>query len=492
MRQIIVIGGGIGGLATAYRRRAIAEARSEEVEIRLLEAGQRWGGVIRSTTEEGHVLEHGPDSILRTKPAGIQLISDLGLSGEMQETCAGARRSLIARKVRLLPVPEGLYLMAPGRLLPFLRSPIVSWPGKLRMALDLVLPRRDPLASEESLAEFVRRRLGQEALDRIAQPLISGIYTADPEQLSMVSTMPLFLRMEREHRSLILAMRLRSQEAGMAQASGPRYGLFTSLRGGLQTLTDALVAKLSTASASGRSRVDMRLGASVTAVVRNAGRMTVALEEEYLDADEVVIAAPAHAAGKMVKTLDPLLSYLLVTIPYAGVLTINLAFQRQQIPQLPEAAGFVVPAIEGRTLIACTLASLKYPERAPADSVLLRAFVGGALHQQHCELSDGEVLAAVMRDLRDLLGIQGEPTMVRIHRWPKAMAQYVLGHAERLQGIRLREKTIPGLALVGNGYEGVGIPDIIAQADQAAERLGSSDQGMPPPMQGAISRATTV
>jgi oxygen-dependent protoporphyrinogen oxidase len=491
MRRIIVIGGGIGGLSAAYRLRTLAARRGEEVSILLLESGTRWGGVIQSSAEQGFLLEHGPDSIIKAKPAGMQLISDLGLDGQLQPTRESARTSLIARGNRLLPVPEGLYLLAPGKLLPFLRSPLLSWPGKLRMALDLVLPRRDAHATEESLAEFVRRRLGREALERIAQPLISGIYTADPEELSLASTMPLFLRMEQEHRSLILAMRARAREAGMAEASGPRYGLFTSLSGGLQGLVDALVAALC-APGDPRQRVELRLATAATAVVRNEGRFVVALEEEYLDADQVVIAAPAPAAAALLRTLDQVLSFLLVTIPYAGVATINLAFARAQLPRLPEAAGFVVPAVEGRTLIACTIASAKYAGRAPAEHVLLRAFVGGALHAQVLERDDADLVAAVMRDLRALTGVEGSPLFSRIHRWPKAMAQYVLGHSDRVQGIRLRERSIPGLALVGNGYEGVGIPDVIDQADAAANRLSGVSPELPPPVQGAISRATTA
>ena len=491
MRRIVVIGGGIGGLCTAYRLRTHAARRGEEVSIQLLEAGARWGGVIQSSTEQGFLLEHGPDSILVSKPAGIRLIADLGLEGRRQATREQARSSLIARGRRLLPVPEGLYLMAPGRLLPFLASPLMSWPGKLRMALDLVLPRRAADAPEESLADFVRRRLGREALERIAQPLISGIYTADPEELSLAATMPLFLSMEQEHRSLILAMRARAREAGMAQASGPRYSLFTSLSGGLQVLVDALVAALS-APGDARQQVRLRLGTNATAVVHDNGRYVVALEEEYLDADQVVIAAPAHAAGRLLRIFDQVLAFLLATIPYAGVATVNLAFARSQLPHLPEAAGFVVPAVEGRALIACTFASAKYDERAPAECVLLRAFLGGALHAHAHALGDAELVAAALFDLRALTGVTGEPLFARIHRWPKAMAQYVLGHAERVQSIRLRERAHPGLALVGNGYEGVGIPDIIAQADAAADRLSGVSPELPPPVQGAISRATTV
>jgi oxygen-dependent protoporphyrinogen oxidase len=484
MKRIAIIGGGIGGLAAAYRLREHAVRRGEMVHLTVLEAGRRWGGVIRSSQQQGFTLEHGPDSIIRSKPAALQLIKDLGLEDQLQPTRESARRSLIARGRRLLPVPEGLYLMAPGKLLPFLRSPLLSWPGKLRMALDLVLPRRDPHASEESLAEFVRRRLGQEALDRIAQPLVSGIYTADPEQLSLASTMPLFPQLEQEHRSLILAMRRRARDQDVASASGPRYGLFVSLRGGLQRLTDRLVEALADA--------DLRLGAPVSAVVRNGEKLTVALAEDYLDFDQVVVATPAHHAATLCKPLDQVLSYLLVTIPYAGVATINLGFRREQCPELPDAAGFVVPAVEGRALIACTIASAKYADRAPEDGVLLRAFVGGALGEAMLGHDDPTLVAMVMEDLRDLLGVRGEPYLSTVDRWPKAMAQYVLGHADRVKSIRLRERLLPGVALVGNGYEGVGIPDIIAQADQAAARLSGIETTMPPPVRDAASRATTA
>jgi oxygen-dependent protoporphyrinogen oxidase len=230
----------------------------------------------------------------------------------------------------------------------------------------------------------------------------------------------------------------------------------------------------------------------VSAVVRNGACLTVALADDYLDFDQVVIATPAHIAAGICKPLDQVLAYLLATIPYAGVATINLAFRREQCPELPDAAGFVVPAVERRALIACTIASAKYADRAPDGTVLLRAFVGGALDEQRLDESDQALTAAVMGDLRDLLGIHGEPSFTTVHRWPKAMAQYVLGHADRVKSIRLRERHLPGVALIGNGYEGVGIPDIIDQADQAARRLSGIESVMPPPVRDAASRATTA
>ena len=249
MTDVIIVGAGIGGLAAAYH------ARKRGLSVLLVEASDRLGGVIRTTVEDGCTLEHGPDSLVSVKPGGLELVRELGLESRLIGVPEAARKSLIARRGRLVPVPDGLYLLAPGRILPFLVSPLISWLGKLRMGLDLVLPRRAAGLPEESLAAFVRRRLGREALEAIAQPMVSGIYTADPETLSLAATMPQFLDLERDHRSLILGMmaRMKKQKAMAQGASGPRYGLFLSLEGGLQTLVDALAAKL--------AGVDVRLNA---------------------------------------------------------------------------------------------------------------------------------------------------------------------------------------------------------------------------------------
>ena len=450
----LIIGGGVGGLAAAFRLRQ----RHPAARIVVCEAADRFGGVTASSVVDGFQCEHGPDSLVRTKPAGMRLVNDLGLGGEVIGTEPDARAGLIARGRRLVPVPEGLYLMAPGRILPFLRSPLVSWPGKLRMGLDLVIPPRTRPGREESLAAFVRRRLGREALERIAQPLVGGIYTADPERLSVAATMPLFLEAEREHGSLIRAMRRR---VDAASASGPRYSLFATLRGGLGALVDRLVERL--------DGCELRTGCPVAGLARDGDGWCAATAAGPIRARRVVLALPAWAAARLVAPVDRTLADDLAAVPYAGVATISLAVPLADLDPLPAAAGFVVPAVEGRTLLACTFVHRKYAGRAPAGWAHLRAFVGGALHPGDTDCSDDDLKAAVRRDLGDLLGLRTEPRWLALHRWSRAMCQPEVGHRERTARIRTRAAQIPGLHLVGNGYEGVGIPDLAEQAERIAQ-----------------------
>lgn len=443
--DVLVVGGGIGGLAAAWR--AARSGRSTA----LIEAAPRLGGVVRTTVEDGFTLEHGPDSLVSIKPGGLELVRELGLESALVGVPEAARRSFIARDGRLLPVPEGLYLLAPGRILPFLRSPLISWAGKLRMGADLVLPRRRADAPEESLAAFVRRRLGREALERIAQPMVGGIYTADPETLSLSATMPQFLELERAHGSLIRGMmqRMRAQRAAAQGASGPRYGLFLSLEGGLQRLVDALAAKL--------AGCQVATGCAALAARPGAEGWEVETADGVHRCRELVLALPAHAAGRL---LGGGLGAALAAIPYAGVATVNLGFDGALA--VPACAGFVIPAVEGRATVACTIASAKYPGRAPAGTTLLRAFAGGAMHPEALALDDDALIARTLADLAAYLGPLPAPRLARVHRWPLAMAQYAVGHQARVA--RIRALTPPGLHLIGNGYDGVGIPDVAGQS----------------------------
>ena len=462
-RHLVVVGGGIGGLSAAFHAQLLDPA----LRVTVLEAAPRLGGVVQTATDGGLVLELGPDSLLRSKPAGLELIRLLGLEGELQDTEPDARSSLIARGGRLLKVPDGLYLLAPARVWPFLWTRIIGWRGKLRMLKDLILPAST--AEDETLGSFVRRRLGPEALERIAQPLVSGIYTADPERLSLAATMPQFLEMERVHGSVLLAMRHRGRDRQVAAASGARYGLFTSLKGGLQRLVGALEARLRATGA------ELRTAAGCSGIRREGAQWRVRLADGDLLADAVVVATPAWAAAALLRDVDGELSAALAGIPYAGVATVNLVFHREQIPALPQAAGFVVPAVEGRSLIACSFSSRKYGGRTPDGLVVLRAFVGGALHAHHLERDDEQLVKELLKDLRELLGITSAPQRTLVTRWPRAMAQYHLGHLARVAGIRAAEARLAGLALVGNGYEGVGIPDVVAQAQAACRRLFAPD-----------------
>src|SRR5581483_11764716 len=413
------------------------------------------------------------DSFVVDKPEAVRLAGDLGLAGDLVSTNARFRRTLVVRDGELVPLPEAFQLMAPGRILPFLASPILSWRGKLRVMADLVVPRgAPPPDGDESLASFVRRRLGQEALERIAQPMVGGIYTADPETLSLASTMPRFLDLERRHRSLILGL---MREARRAQASGSgagsgtsgaRFGLFASLQRGIGSLVEALVDRLPPGS--------VRTGARAVSIARTGAsggeapwRVELA-DGATLAADAVVVALPAPRAAELLRAADPPLADELAGIACASAAIVNLAYRRADVPRPLEAFGVVVPDVERRQIVACSFSSVKFAGRAPEDRILLRAFVGGALRPEPFALDDAALVASVRDELRSLLGIAAEPLLTRLHRWPESMPQYRVGHARRVARIRERVARLPGIALAGSAYEGVGLSDCVRSGERAA------------------------
>jgi oxygen-dependent protoporphyrinogen oxidase len=472
MKRVAIIGAGIAGLATAHRLLERSADFNEPLEIFIFESGSRLGGIIKTDEHAGFLLERGPDSFITEKPEAIQLAQRLGLESQLIQTNEKHRRSFIVRGTRLIPVPAGFQLIAPTRFWPFVNSEIMSWSGKARMALDLVLPRLNANGTvDESLAQFIRRRLGREALERVAQPMVGGIYTADPETLSLKATMPRFIEMERKHRSIIRALRKRGssptvRKGAQSQVQGARYSLFASFDRGMQVLVDRLAAKLAT--------IGIALQTQVTAVDldRTLRQWQVRSENgPAITVDAVCLAVPAYVAASLLLETDVLLSAGLNHIPYESTATVNLAYRRADVAHPLDGFGFVVPFIEKRSLIACTFSSVKFAGRAPQDSVLLRAFVGGALQSELVELDEAEMLARVRADMHDLLRIENAPLFSKISRWRQSMPQYEIGHVARVNKIAERVAALPGLALAGNAYSGVGIPDCIRSGEAAADSL---------------------
>lgn len=466
--RVVVVGGGIAGLAAAHRILELARERGRTLEFTLVEARERLGGTIATERTDGFVIEAGPDSFISEKPWALALAERLGLSDRLVKTDDRFRRTYVVRRGRLVSLPEGFQLLAPARLWPFLTSPLFTWPGKLRMAMDLLLPRRVG-SEDESLGSFVRRRLGREALELVAQPLVAGIYTADPDHLSVAATLPRFSEMERTHRSLILALWRASRRAQggvptRERGSGARWSLFLTFVGGMEELVRALADRLPPGSVRLKERV---VGLSHAGDLWRVGLA----DGGALDADAVIVAAEAHQTARLVRPLDPGLSLLLEGIPYASSATVTLAYRREEIGHPLDGFGFVVPRIEQRPILACTFSSVKYPGRAPAGHVLLRVFLGGALDAGILKEDDGEIVAAVRAQVNELLGITRPPLLTRLHRYPGSMAQYQVGHLETVAAIERRVALHPGLALAGSAYRGVGISDCVHSGEAAAESI---------------------
>ncbi|HEU5133402.1 MAG TPA: protoporphyrinogen oxidase, partial [Pyrinomonadaceae bacterium] len=433
-------------------------------EVTILEASSRLGGTIQTEYRDGFLLERGPDSFISEKPHAIALAKRLGLESQLIQTNEEYRRSFIVRDGRLRAVPEGFQLMAPSRMWPFITSDIFSLAGKARMAADLLLPRRTSNGStDESLASFVRRRLGKEALARMAQPMVGGIYTADPETLSLRATLPRFLDMEQKHRSLILAM-LRQGRTQKTGTSGARYSLFLSFERGMQVLVDALTQLT-------RMNADLRLKTRAQRLTFDRGWRIYTDKEEQFEADAVCLAVPAYVAASLLDGTHERLAQKLRQIKYASTATINFGYRRAAIKHPLNGFGFVVPFIEKRSLIACTFSNVKFSGRAPEGHVLLRAFAGGALQPEIFALDEAEMSRRVEADLRELLGISEDPRFIEVAKWERSMPQYEVGHLERVEEIEALVNQLPGLALAGNAYRGAGIPDCVRSGEAAAEFL---------------------
>jgi oxygen-dependent protoporphyrinogen oxidase len=461
IRRVVVIGAGITGLAAAHRLGELAAAHEMPLEVTIVERGDRAGGPLKTIRRGGFILEAGTDSILVEKPWAAELARRIGLGDELIPTRAEFRRTLVVRDGRLVEIPEGFSLLAPARLGPVLRSEVFSPLGKLRIMLEPLVPARRT-GGDESLASFVTRRLGREVLDRVAQPLAGGIYTADPERLSMQATMPRFVEMERKYGSLVRGLYAaeRARAAQSAGTSGARWNLFVALRSGMGTLADTLVSRLA------RS---LRYGAEAVALTRTGERWRVGLADgNALEADSVICAIPAYAAAKLLHPLDSDLAQRLGTISYASAAVVNLTYRESDFPTPPRTFGFVVPSAERRRIVAGSFSNLKYEGRAPAGWIIARTFLGGVLQSEMMELSDGEMIAAARAEMRLLLAVHAEPAIAEVQRWVRAMPQYEVGHLSRVEEIERGAARIPALTLAGAAYHGVGIPDCIRGGEEAA------------------------
>ncbi|HEY3282960.1 MAG TPA: protoporphyrinogen oxidase [Armatimonadota bacterium] len=472
--RVVVVGAGITGLSAAYYLTRLAGEKGVELDLRVLDGASTHGGVLQSHLRDGFVTESGPDSFITDKPWAVRLSEELGLKGDLQGTNNTFRRAFVVNGGRLQPVPEGFQLLAPSRLWPFAFTPIFSWPGKIRMGLDLIIPPKHLAdgkeVEDESLGSFVQRRLGREALERMAQPMVGGIYGGDPDLLSLKATLPRFLEMERKHGSVIRALwegtrRRPGRHPGSTGVSGARYGLFATYRQGLQTVTSELRRRLP----KGALRLNTQVRTLRHVGPPESGEWQVVLADgDVLSCDAVCLCLQSNAAAPLLREVDTDLASRLADVAYASAATVNFAYKREDVGHALNGFGFVAPLREGQAVLGCTFASVKYYGRAPEGYELLRAFVGEPMAQ---EADDSEVEVSARADLERLLGITGKPLWTEVSRHPKAMAQYHVGHLRRVEEIEEATRRHPGLALAGNGFRGIGLPDCIRSAELAARRL---------------------
>ncbi len=461
-RRVVVVGGGITGLAAAH---ALAQA-SRPVELMLLERSGRLGGNLRTERVDDFLLDPGPDSWVATRPAGTALVKALSLGGEIVETIPENRRVYIVWNEALHAMPEGVALGVPTQILPMVRTKLFSWPGKLRMGLELFVPRRRFGSDEdESIADFVSRRLGREASDRLAAPLLGGIYAGDAREISVRAAIPQFVEAERAHGSLVLSMRAQRRKQ---RGHGPAPSAFLSLRGGMGELAGALEARLPRGAVK-RGRAVSR----IEPLARDArGRFVLVIDGgEKLFADDVLLAVPAFAAAELTRGLDGALAEELGAIPHASTAAVFVAMRRADVEHRLDASGYIVPRVLGLPAVASTWISSKWPGRAPDGSVLLRVFMGGAGREEVLERDDAELVRIAREELASRIGARGEPLFTKVFRFVKASPQPSVGHPARMRRIRERLARWPGLYVAGGGYDGVGIPSCIEQGQAVASSV---------------------
>lgn len=461
MTRVAIIGAGLSGLSVAYAIEQEARAAGLAVSTVVLEKKERTGGKVLSIQEEGFLCEWGPNGFLDSKPMTLDLCDKLGIRERLLRSDDNARKRFIYSGAELHRLPEN----GPS----FLQSKLISWPGKVRLAGELLVPAATG-DSDETLADFGRRRLGAEALDKLIAPMVSGIFAGDPETMSLKSCFPRIYQLEREYGGLLKAMikmakkKRQERKAGkvVASAAGPG-GVLTSFTGGIQELTDRTVAALAG---------EVRTGAAVVVIVKKSDGFELKLADGgSLDAEIVVSAAPAHALAGMVEELDGGMSEILRAIPYAPMNVVCFGYERDRIARDLDGFGYLIPKKEGKSILGTLWDSSIFPNRAPAGKVLLRSMMGGATSPGAIALSEEEVKGRVMADLKEIMGITAEPDFVRIFRHEQAIPQYTVGHGRRLVALDERLAACPGLVFTGNSFYGVGLNDCVNASNQAAAKV---------------------
>jgi protoporphyrinogen/coproporphyrinogen III oxidase len=475
VKRIVVIGGGATGLAAGNTLKESLEG-DKNVEFLVLEKNDRPGGQIKTIIKDGFVLECGPDCVISDKSTTFEFARKLGIEDEMVNTRSASGGTYILKRGKLIRMPEGVMMMIPTKFKPFIKTKLISWPGKIRAAMDVFIPRRKNLEEDEALASFVKRRLGQEILDVLAEPLVGGIHASDPDTMSLASTFPRFLKMEKDDRSLIMAMLKSKRKMAKMMKNKPapdpsappkkRWTMFVSFKNGMQTLTDEL------ANALGKDTLKLKTEVQrIDKIKVTGGKTAYKLQVKGIgdiEADAVVLTTLPHQTGQLVASFDPEMAAALEEIKCVSSATVNLVYKAEDMPIELDTNGFLVPKVENMNVMASTWTTTKWPGRAPEGFVMLRAFVGGAFHQELASLNDEEMLNLVSADLKKIMGIDAEPTMTNITRWIKSMPQYTLGHPDRLKIINERITAHEGLFLAGASYRGVGVPDCMNNGRNAA------------------------
>lgn len=468
--HVAIIGGGISGLSTAWYLQQ-AQYHGLGVTYTVLEAESRWGGKIltefvQDFAPEPFIVEGGPDSFLgMQKPWALQLARELGLNHQLMSTNDDRRTVYVLVNGKLVPMPDGIYLIAPTRIMPFARSPLFSPFGKLRMALDFILPKGNPKV-DESLGHFIGRRMGREAVDKLAEPLMAGIYNADPYKLSIQATFPRFVDMEQKHGSLIRGMlagnKVRQDMTQQYLPDSHKLGMFVTFYQGTEVIIGELVRQLTG---------DMRLNTAVTGIQRTeVDSYDLMLDDgTVLNAHQVVMAIPAYRAAELLEQMTAGAARTLNEIRYVDTGTITLAYNADEIEHPLDGFGVVIPFSERRKINALTWTSTKFDHRAPEGYKLIRAFVGGSRTPEMVNKPDDEVLQIVRNELHEIMGVTAEPLFHRIYRWPQSTPQYDVGHLERVEAV---ESRLPfGIFLTGSPYRGIGLPDCVKQGKQTADTI---------------------